>query len=1119
MRQAAILKLLLYSIVCFMLIGPGGSKASAGEKMDSQLRRLVRIKITTDNLEDSGLHGYLKLRMRGDRPFVGVLLHAGPDVGAILWRMGAVNILRFGPVYAAEVPVNILRQLAARGDVFRMRAVRKLRPTLDVSVPDPVGLELTRSPTPPWSDAGQGAIVGVVDTGIDPAHEDFKTDDGTGTRILYIWDQNSGEECTQAQIESGSCGHVDADGHGTHVAGCAAGNGRAPVSGGPTYQFVGVAPEANIVTVATTFYNDDIINGVDYIFGKAHQLGMPAVVNLSLGGHDGPHDGTSPFDVAMDALAGPGQIVVTSAGNEGDSTNPIHQYAEYQGSDLNLPFKHHDWDGYAYQGDIYITAWHTGTDAYNVRVVSPVSGDVTCRVGRTCTKVIDQNLTTLQIVNPGASEVEYNGEKQVEIYLMGYTASGTWNIYLIRNQLGSETPHWMHSWIYWDDVYTTHFLNGDNQITISSPGSAKSIITVGAHTTKTQWTDIDSNIWGVVGETIADISTYSSRGPIRDGRFKPDVTAPGTVIASAMTSEVPVSDPDYPYRSYILPDGEHWIMMGTSMASPHVAGLIAILLGADLSYTYTPAALKSILAYSADRGSPVTATPSNTWGYGKAKADDAASLSAGDSPRFTSAENLPASAAADNTLIARGTGYASDAGSSERYLYQWQVFNGSFFENIPGATHRRLEPQAFSAGDLVRAVMTPYEYAGGSAGYNGLLLGRSIAAEQTIQSAPSFTSHTGGEQWCMFSIPTLDDSAIMNDFMNPFWLWDETQQAYEHAESILHGQGYWIYVEAGEGVMQSLGSAAPEDDFIVELSYSGGASLYPGRHLLGNPFNKPIYWENTYVSTDPADFTLLVTEASDLIHNVYYSDYNNTTGTFRHYDLDDFEERDGKILPWEGFFVYAKQHVYLKIPASQPAPTVSQSPGYYPLPVESATHKQIPLVAELPGSDQCPSGMSEKPWRLKISAVGGMLRDDYNYIGIYPLSQPGYDAKDIPDAGTLNHNRHILLYMRHNDWGKFAESYCVDIRSSCDTRRHLWEMTAEARGLEEPVTISWRKPPPTWELILTDTVTGTSMKMNEETSYRYIPNGDEDRVFQILARLKFTTGFKRKTGKYSLGPR
>lgn len=1091
MRRVTVLNLLL----C-ITIGMVGGQAFAGEKLDSHLRRLTRTKITTLNLEETGLHGYLKLQMRGDRPFVGVLMHAGPGLEATLWRMGAVDIRRFGPVYAAEVPVGLLRQLAARDDVYRLRAVRKLRPNLDVSVPDPVGLDLTRSSTPPWANAGQGAIFGVVDTGIDPAHEDFKTDDGTGTRILYIWDQNTGEQCSQAQIEAGTCGHVDTDGHGTHVSGCAAGNG------GPARQYVGVAPEANIIAVATTFYDDAILEGIDYIFGKAHQLQMPAVVNLSLGGHDGPHDGSDPFDVGTDALAGPGQVVVTSAGNEGDPAVPVHQYAEHQGSDVNLPFKFTDWDQNAYWGTIYITIWHRGSDSYEVRVQSQVTYDLSCSPRRSCSQKAFQGTSTLQIVNPATDEVEYNGEKQIGIYMQGFLDSGDWNLYLIEDQPGTGTPHWMHSWIFWDDFYTTRFLNGDNQITVGSPGSAKSVITVGAQTTKTEWTDIDGDPQVFSGETIGDISSYSSRGPIRDGRLKPDITAPGTVIGAAMTSEVPLSDPDYPYRKYILPDGEHWILMGTSMASPHIAGLVAILLGSDVTYTYTPAALKSILASSADRSSPVTA-PGNTWGYGKVKAD-AAALAAADSPSLTGAENLPASATADSTLVANGIGFASGT-----YLYQWQVFNGSFFENIPGAIHRRLEPQAFSSGDRVRVVATPYEYSSGSSGYDGLLLGRSINAEQTIQSPAAFTSHTAGEEWHMFSIPTLDDSSVMDDFMNPFWQWNEGLQDYEHAPSILQGQGYWIYVEAGEGLLQSAGSAAPAEDFIVELSYSTDPlAEYPGRHLLGNPFNQPIYWENIYVSTDPGDFTQLVTEASDLIHNVYFTDYNNTTG-YKQYDPNDFEERNGKIFPWEAFFVYAKQHVYLKIPAAQPAPPASSSPGYYPLPVASVTHSQISRSEERPEPDQCPAGRSKKPWRLKISAASGLLRDDYNYIGIYPLSEASYDPRDIPDAGTLNQDRHILLYMQHNDWGMLSENYCVDMRSSCDARWHRWSMTAEARGITEPVTISWRKPPARWDLFITDPVAGTSIDMSRETSYRYTPNGDEDRVFQILARLKLTAEFKQ----------
>src|SRR5262249_14901559 len=174
---------------------------------------------------------------------------------------------------------------------------------------------------PPWLNGGvldgRGVIVGIVDTGIDSTHPAF------AGRILKVWDQdlpgngtaNGFPYVRELSVESRSAS-IAQRGHGTHIAGIAAG-------ADPTYS--GVAPAATIVAVKTTYNNANIKDAIEYVFAIADELGMPAVVNLSLGGHADPHDGTDELSRAVDELSGPGRIVCCACGNEGN--DDIHALA------------------------------------------------------------------------------------------------------------------------------------------------------------------------------------------------------------------------------------------------------------------------------------------------------------------------------------------------------------------------------------------------------------------------------------------------------------------------------------------------------------------------------------------------------------------------------------------------------------------------------------------------------------------------------------------------------------------------------------------------------------------------------------------------------------------------
>jgi hypothetical protein len=138
---------------------------------------------------------------------------------------------------------------------------------------------------------------------------------------------------------------------------------------------------------------------------------------------------------------------------------------------------------------------------------------------------------------------------------------------------------------------------------ISSPGDYPDVLAVGA-------TDSSDTVAG-----------FSRRGPTKDGRVKPDLSAPGVDIVSAY-----MGSPDR-YAS----------LQGTSMAAPHVAGLIALLWSAnptligdyDATYALLTATTKKI---DDSRCGDSPGQPNNLYGYGRVQAYEAMARATVDVP-------------------------------------------------------------------------------------------------------------------------------------------------------------------------------------------------------------------------------------------------------------------------------------------------------------------------------------------------------------------------------------------------------------------------------------------------------------------------------------------------------
>ncbi|HUV04030.1 MAG TPA: S8 family serine peptidase [Armatimonadota bacterium] len=550
----------------------------------------------------------------------------GDELGVILQYTGDLTKLRaagarirtrLGSILTATIPVDKLNAVASLPGVKYIQPAKRFELLLDVSVPE-TGAAGLRSGTPPsWEGyTGKGVVVGFVDTGIDCTHWDFKNPDGT-TRIVSIWDQSTGTgganhpppydygtEWTKAQIDAGQCTEKDTSSHGTGVAGVAAGNGSATGYGWPAYRYVGMAPEADIIMVKCAFYDDEIVDGINYIKNKAAALGKPCAINLSIGSQYGAHDGTDIVELAIDQISGSGVVVCTATGNNGTTDPTRYIHAEW-----TTPVK----DSSVTAGinvlsnrsnPFYMDLWYEGNDSIDMTVTTPNGYSVTIQTGYTTggyCATLDGNIWLDN--SPGGTN-PYNGDHECLIAIQN-ALSGAWSITATARTI--KAGGFCDAWILGgQNVFWSSYANNSKSCTI--PATCISGITVSGYVTKSWWHNPDGTLQGWPS-TYGSFYTASGEGPTRDGRQKPDLAVPTTRIATAKSADSTPSPTD------IVEDGVHMVMTGTSMAAPHMTGAAALALQKDP--TATAAEIKERVMSTARADSLTGPVPNMKWGNGK----------------------------------------------------------------------------------------------------------------------------------------------------------------------------------------------------------------------------------------------------------------------------------------------------------------------------------------------------------------------------------------------------------------------------------------------------------------------------------------------------------------------
>lgn len=504
-------------------------------------------------------------------------------------------------VISGEIPLHSLPALEQMPSVRRVEASRRLIPELDRCVPE-VNAHVAHSASPPVR--GAGSMIGVIDTGIDFRHPDFINTDGT-SRIYRLWDQGArpvqgskvhyGREYTREEINAAlngatpaaACVTTDPDGHGTHVCGIAAGSGRAR----PTH--LGLAPESDLIVVALSYTDSPTLGrsthaleAFAYVVERAE--GRPLAINFSQGMNGGGHCGETVLETGLDNLARmPNVAIIKSAGNE--QRMRIHAGGVLRdGETRELKLEVHD----SNRLDDVLEVWFADEDAIGVELIPP--GDVDeCFVIRGQGGIFITAAGNFVCVKVEVDSEQTGDTATTFIISRGSAQSiqpGTWTLVLhARDVSVGRFDAWIERTVR-PGAEQTRFAEDshDPTRTISIPGTARNVITIGAYVMS-----IDAHD----GTPVAAVLHDSGRGPTRYGQHKPELVAPGLVGSAHAGTKSTI------------------VKRGTSMAAAVVTGASALVMSQRDRLTCDQ--LKQILVRSARCAGPCEGEPDDAWGYGK----------------------------------------------------------------------------------------------------------------------------------------------------------------------------------------------------------------------------------------------------------------------------------------------------------------------------------------------------------------------------------------------------------------------------------------------------------------------------------------------------------------------
>lgn len=468
---------------------------------------------------------------------------------------------------------------------------------------------------------GKKVLIGVIDTEFDTRHPAFL--DSTGAiRFVAVWDQaarystglpNSyryGAIKNHAQILSDSLFGLDSlEPHGSMTTGLAAGSDKRYWKGPVENAYYGVAPDAVLAGVKMGSTDVNIVDGLNWLFSLADSLKLPCVVNMSLGTHNGPHDGTSLVDRAIDNHSTtPGHIVVGAAGNDGDKLahvtlsvarnestgtwiTPVTETRQSGGVLLWSAIEMWGEAGKNFSTGFYILDTLNKTYKQSVQNVSTTANSQFAPDTVVWIDSATQKRDTV-IFNMG---VERSSALNGKPHLQAFITSTNPRLHVgISTTVSGTTGGTVHAWNLYKTSFESFgipgFIAGDSSYSVNElGGTSKCNITVGSFTSKLLiplWNG-KFHDWGTDSTKPPHwLTAYSSHGPTVDGRIKPDIAAPGSDVTCPLARQYRGSADIVVWPDTTSLAGRYISTGGTSVAAPIVTGIVALLLEADPTLTY-----------------------------------------------------------------------------------------------------------------------------------------------------------------------------------------------------------------------------------------------------------------------------------------------------------------------------------------------------------------------------------------------------------------------------------------------------------------------------------------------------------------------------------------------------